>query len=427
MVSDVPMQWTRYFRQTRNTLRREGLGGLVNRVRTAAARCMEPTNRQLPVRADDVLAANLSQPRHFRTMPLAPGQNVKLNWIVTPAGRGSGGHTTLYRIVNHLGTKGYANRVYFYNVYGADHDYYARIALDYYGYEGPIGDVSRGMEEAHGVVATSWPTAYPAYNTTCCGKRFYLVQDYEPWFYPVGAVSLLAENTYRMGFHIITIGSSLAPKLRGEFGCTVDTLDFGCDLTKYHRRSDVARSGIVFYARREFARRGYELGMMALELFASRNPAIEIHIYGDSIGSVPFRCVQHGRVTPESLNEIYNRCYAGLTISFTNLSLVPQEMLAAGCIPVVNDTPMVRADLKSPYVRFASCHPHSLANALEAVVRSPNFDQVSRLASASVQTVSWEQCGDQADNLIRRAIYKLQPEARPPNVAAANGRLNTTP
>ena len=51
--------------------------------------------------------------------------------------------------------------------------------------------------------------AYPVFNSRCSGKRFYFVQDFEPYFYPVGSMSLLAENTYRMGFHAITIGALL--------------------------------------------------------------------------------------------------------------------------------------------------------------------------------------------------------------------------
>ena len=78
------------------------------------------------------------------------------------------------------------------------------------------------MADAHAVVATGWPSAYAVYNARCAGKRFYFVQDYEPYFEPVGANSVLAENTYRMGFHAITAGQWLAEKLSREFGMKAD-------------------------------------------------------------------------------------------------------------------------------------------------------------------------------------------------------------
>ena len=96
------------------------------------------------------------------------------------------------------------------------------------------------------------------------------------------------------------------------------------------------------------------------------------------MGDLPFKFVNHGLVTPAKLNEIYNRCFAGLSLSLTNVSLVPHEMLAAGCIPVVNDADHNRMVLDNPHVRYAAPTPHSLAAALEAVVNMPDFEAVSK-------------------------------------------------
>ena len=94
--------------------------------------------------------------------------------------------------------------------------------------------------------------------------------------------------------------------------------------------------------------------MMALEVLAARRPDIDIHIYGDKMGKLPFAFHDHGHVTPDQLNEIYNRCYAGLSISFTNVSLVALEMLAAGCIPIVNESVHIRTDVDNSFVRYAA-------------------------------------------------------------------------
>jgi len=38
----------------------------------------------------------------------------------------------------------------------------------------------------------------------------------------------------------------------------------------------------------EAPRRAFELGLMALQLFAERHPDITIHFYGNRIGKLPF-------------------------------------------------------------------------------------------------------------------------------------------
>jgi hypothetical protein len=47
------------------------------------------------------------------------------------------------------------------------------------------------------------------------------VQDFEPYFEPVGSYSTFAENTYRFGFHGITLGEWLSKKLTNEYGYEV--------------------------------------------------------------------------------------------------------------------------------------------------------------------------------------------------------------
>ena len=294
--------------------------------------------------------------------------------------------------------------MYFYDVYGGDHSYYESIVHRYYGFQGTIAKVDDGMEDAHIVVATGWPTAYPVFNSHCSGKRFYFIQDFEPYFFPVGSLSLLAENTYRMGFHGITIGECFAEKLRTEFGMTVDSFKYGCDTRRYRRVDGSRRSGVVFYARRENPRRGFELGLMALEVFARRRPDVEIHIFGDKLGKMPFAFDDHGHITPVEINHIYNQCYAGLSLSFTNVSLVALEMLAAGCIPVVNDTTLIRTDIENRYFRYAPPNPNALASELETVVTMPDFDLCSRTAAASVSPGTWEDAGAAVDSIFRESI-----------------------
>jgi hypothetical protein len=382
-------------------------------MRSAAAERLAPKTFVMAVRRTDVMAADLSR-RFAPAIPeIVPGRPLIVNWVTTPPSPGSGGHTTLFRIVRYLEAHGYHNRVYLYDVYRGDLIYYRSILSDYFDFHGPVANVDDGMEDAHAVMATAWPSAYPVFNSTCTGKRFYFVQDFEPFFHPVGAMSLLAENTYRMGFHAVTAGKWLCRKLNEEFGMAGDSFEFGCDTASYSRVQNTKRSGLVFYARPEAARRGFELGLMAMEIFAARHPETDLHFYGEKVGSLPFPFMNHGRVTPRKLNQIYNHCYAGLSLSLTNVSLVPHEMLAAGCIPIVNDGEQNRIVLDNPFVRYAAPYPHALASELEAVVTSPNFESLSRSAAASIRGVTWDHAGAAVDGILRRALIRdLKEQAR---------------
>jgi O-antigen biosynthesis protein len=404
LLDRAQVQLARRYRQSRDIWKAEGPRGISHRTRTALARWLAPKDVVMPVRPADIVAVDLSRSLRVVVPATSPGQPVFINWVTTPPSPGAGGHTTLYRIVRYLEAHGYVNRVYFYDVYHVDHQYYESIVRRSYEFNGRLARLDDGMDNAHAVVATSWPTAYPAFNARCAGKRFYFVQDFEPYFYPVGASSVLAENTYRMGFHAITAGRWLAEKLRTEFCMEADYFEFGCDTSRYNRLPSSRRSGVVFYARPEAARRGFELGLMAIELFANRRPEIELHFYGDKMGKLPFAFVDHGRVTPEQLNYIYNRCYAGLSLSLTNVSLVPHEMLAAGCIPVVNDAVHNRIVLDNPFIRYAPPNPHALAAELEALVTMADFDSLSRAAAASVHPRTWDDAGAAVDAIFRRVL-----------------------
>jgi hypothetical protein len=109
---------------------------------------------------------------------------------------------------------------------------------------------------------------------------------------------------------------------------------------------------------------------------------------------------------PSELNEIYNRCFAGLSLSMTNVSLVPHEMLSAGCIPVVNDAPQNRMVLDNAHVRYAAPEPHALAAALHGVFTMPNFEQLAAAAAASVQLMTWESAGERFETCLRRELER---------------------
>jgi O-antigen biosynthesis protein len=297
--------------------------------------------------------------------------------------------------------------VYLHDRHGWDLDRHRHAIRAWWPWVGAeVRDLAEGIEDAHAVFATSWPTAYPVLASPAKGARCYLVQDFEPWFYPAGSEGLLAEATYRFGFHGVTAGRWLAQLLRRDYDMPADHFDFGCDLEHYAQAGSSERDGVCYLCRPGKPRRAHEMAVAALELFAARHPEVAIHTYGAPPGRLPFATTDHGLLTPEQLGALYGRCVAGLVLSATNVSLVPHEMLAAGCIPVVNDAEHNRVVLDNDHVAYADAMPFALADTLSGLVSRPAGARAAaaEAAAASVESISWEQSGEQVERILREVV-----------------------
>jgi glycosyltransferase involved in cell wall biosynthesis len=163
-----------------------------------------------------------------------------------------------------------------------------------------------------------------------------------------------------------------------------------------------ARPEIFFYARPTTERRGFELGLMALDLVHRARPDLVINLVGEDVChvNIPFPHRNLRGLQVGDLNEVYNRCAAGLVLSFTNMSLLPLELLAAGVIPVVNDGDNNRLVSDNPNISFAPASPSALARALLAAVDTA--DPVA--ASASVAGADWDASGKRFVSVLEEAL-----------------------
>jgi glycosyltransferase involved in cell wall biosynthesis len=189
---------------------------------------------------------------------------------------------------------------------------------------------------------------------------------------------------------------------------SAESFDFGRDLT-YALDPSIRpeeRTGVCFYSRPDTPRRAYQLGVLAIDLFAKRHPEVDIHLYGIKAKRLSFAASDHGLCSPEQLNELYNRSAAGLVLSATNVSLVPHEMLAAGCIPVVNGAEQNRVVLDNSHVVYAPATPFELAEALCALVERPVVERqaAAEAAAASVEGASWDKAGAAVVRIVERIV-----------------------
>ena len=386
-------------------MRREGALGLGQRIARAAYRRLDAGAQEFPLLAGDIadsakLDLPLPEARPERGRPLTIG------WVMSPPGAGSGGHTTLFRMVQALESAGHECQLYLYNRYGGDlarHEAVIRGSWPWV--KAAVRDLADGFDRLDGCVATSWQTAHVMAQRPIKTRRLYFVQDFEPFFYPRGYEYALAEDSYRFGYRCIAVGHMVADLLRSEVGVEADIAEFGCDTNVYRLTNRGPRSGVVFYAKPGTARRGYELGVGALTEFHRIYPEQPILVYGLQPGALPFTVTRLGTLPATELNTVYNTAIAGLALSFTNISLVAEEMLAAGVIPIVNDSPLARADLHSPYAHWARPTPAAVADALSELVSSPDIPARAAAAARSVRQGRWEPAQKTALVVIEDEIY----------------------
>jgi glycosyltransferase involved in cell wall biosynthesis len=405
-------------RQTRRLLAAEGVEGVAQRLRTRLAERLAPAGsapleltRQDLARAAEAAAAGPAAP-----LPIPADGRLRIAWICSAPAPGSGGHTTMFRMVAALERAGHVCTVYLVDRHGWELDQHVRTIRRWWpDVRAAVRGFDAGVADAHAIFATSWTSAYQALGSSARGTRMYFVQDYEPAFHPAGSESLMAEATYDFGFHGVTAGRWLALLLRDRFGMTAEPFDFGVDLDSYALGDAAgARNGICYYCRPSTPRRAHELAVAALDRFATLHPDVDIHAYGEPMGRVPFRVVEHGLQTPAQLGELYRRCVAGLVLSATNVSLVPHELLAAGCIPVINEAEHNRVVLANDHVAYAPPTPFDLAAALSDLVTQPTAVLAARsaAAAATVRSASWEAAGATVTTIVERAVAAAaQPQA----------------
>ncbi|MBV1779206.1 glycosyltransferase family 1 protein [Paeniglutamicibacter sp. ABSL32-1] len=346
--------------------------------------------------------------------PQVAKEKLRLGWVCVPPSVGSGGHTTLFRMVQAAQDAGHDCSVVLYDRDDDDvtrHHEVLRRGWPWLTAKIVSSSVIDGHFDAF--IASSWPTAHViASRAPSSVRRFYFVQDFEPYFYPRGYLYQLAEDSYRLGFHVLALGDMVASELKSNCDLTPNAvLPFGCDRSLYRilpaPKQGRPRSGVVYYARQDSDRRGYLLAKAALEKFHVLCPDQEIHLYGDRVQGWSIPVTNHGNLPPESLNDLYNRTIGSIAMSFTNISLVASELLAAGNIPVLNESRTARQD--ASFAVWAPATPSGLAEALAKVVRYHDIE--GRALEAALQIPpSWGVTEQQIVVEISDACRRLNKE-----------------
>jgi glycosyltransferase involved in cell wall biosynthesis len=197
-------------------------------------------------------------------------------------------------------------------------------------------------------VATLWTTAFHLAAALGDIKRAYLVQDFEPDFYPSGTMKLLAFHSYELGLLHIANTKALSEVLDHNnikssfFNPGVDKEVFN-DTGRPDQMDRPTR--IFFYMRPGHLRNCFELNVEIIKRLKPRfGSAIEIHCAGAYFNPRDFGIDGYikyiGMLPYEETGSLYKTMDIGVSLmASSHPSYPPIEMMACGVTVVTNTNP----------------------------------------------------------------------------------------
>jgi len=256
-------------------------------------------------------------------------------WFIPQLIEGSGGHRTMLQHAAYLEKMGHKCTIYLEDKSGKVDG--SKVIHKLFGlkFENVIYDWN-SAQPCDAAIATIWYSASFVAALPFDCKRFYFVQDFEPYFNPVGDGYLMAENSYNYGLTPITIGRWLRHKLKNDFSVDSYHFEFGVNHKIYKRLPEIKKEkAVCFIYQPDKPRRCSRIGIEALGIVKHHMPDVKIYLYGSSIkDSLWFEHEHLGLLDLHECNELYNKSTVGLCISSSNPSRIPFEMMNAG-LPVV--------------------------------------------------------------------------------------------
>ena len=239
-------------------------------------------------------------------------------------------------------------------------------------------------------IATGWWTAYVVadvirWQAETYGKRHplvYLIQDYEPGFYPWSSRYLMADSTYRMDIPTIAVmNSSLLEQFFEKNQYHFEKVlcfepHLNASLQKFlpaEAASIAKKKQILVYGRPSVARNAFELIVYALKTWCSQQPdasdwtvlsAGEHHDDVDLGAGMVLHSV--GKLSLEEYAKLMLETYAGISLMVSpHPSYPPLEMAAFGIRTITNCySNKDLASFSENIISLQSCSPLDIANKL---------------------------------------------------------------
>jgi GT2 family glycosyltransferase/glycosyltransferase involved in cell wall biosynthesis len=286
----------------------------------------------------------------------APFEVRTINWFIPDIDSPFyGGINSALRIADELARNhGVENR---FVVWGSPPDHFVRSALaaafpsladsPIVFYDGTKESLA-GVPEADVGIATLWVTAYALAHAPGMKRKFYLIQDFEPMFYPASTLYALAEETYRLGLYGLCNTDNLRQVYAEDYGGKGVSFAPAVDRSVFHARWRHQRTPgspvtVFVYARPGHWRNCWEMASLALEELKRR--------MGDGVRIVTAGAWATGEgadadIKPLGLlayratGDLYRNSDVGVALTVSkHPSYLPLELMACGVPVVAFDNP----------------------------------------------------------------------------------------
>lgn len=334
--------------------------------------------------------------------------DMTINWFIPDFGIGSGGHLNIFRFIGMLEKKGYKNTICVVGSHRHSSPLQARnmISEHFFALQADVVFGAENLPAARYSFATSWTTAYALKGFGSTLHKLYFVQDFEPAFYPKGSEYDFAEETYKFGFTGVCAGDWLARTLEFNYGMKCHSIGFSYDRELYQQtvRRESQKQRVFCYCRPPTVRRGWESAMLALSLVGQKLPEVEFVFAGWDMGNYhfPYPHLNGGVCSLKELPDLYSQCDVALVFSFTNLSLLPLELMACGCVVVSNRAPNTEWLLNdSNSILPESSSPRAIADAIVNILGDTERRvKLAEDAKVFASSTSWEVEGERLAKIL---------------------------
>jgi len=193
---------------------------------------------------------------------------------------------------------------------------------------------------ADAAVATLWLTAIHVAKSPDIKRKFYLMQDYEPNFYPASTLFAMAEESYRLGLYGICNTVSMHSIYTGMYGGDATYFTPAVDQANYHavgRREKAATEPVTIFAyARDHFRNCWELVFTALtEIKRIHGDGVRIVAAGARYLPESADFIDLGLLDYRATGRLYRETDIGLTMQISrHPSYLPLELMSSG-VPMV--------------------------------------------------------------------------------------------
>jgi len=335
---------------------------------------------------------------------------------------GFAGIQTIFRFIEKLSIEGVENRIVIYDRPELDVDMLkAQIAerfprLQNYQVIVFTHDKEKGIRNLPAsdiAFCTIWVSAYLLLQYAKTKRKYYFIQDYEPFFYVAGSTFALAESTYRFGFRGIVNTPGLLSAVNQRHGMEGISFIPAIDHTVYY--PDPSRNNkrvrIFFYARPLNPRNSFNLGLVTIKLLLGKyGKKIEIITAGSEWDESQYGL--GGRITNlgliksiDDVGALYRSCDIGFSFMLTkHTSYQLLEYAASNMATVINyneDHLWLHKDGEN--CLLAEPSPADMARRIGQLVDDPTLrEKLAKNGRASLTGYTWDGQMDMLWNDIRQ-------------------------